>query len=79
MNATLSISSRRELAHRSSNGIDVRLFWSPADNSVTVAVDDALGAAFELDVAPERALDAFNHPYAYAPSTRDVELLDVAA
>jgi hypothetical protein len=79
MTSMTRIKSRRELAHRSSNGIEVRLFWNPADNGVTVAVDDALGAAFELAVAPEHALDAFYHPYAYAPMPSDAELLDVAA
>lgn len=79
MPSTHMIESRRELAYRSSNGIEVRLFWTPSDNTVTVAVDDTLGTAFELAVAPERALDAFNHPYAYAPMRLDTELLDVAA
>ena len=79
MTSSTRIKSRRELAHRSSNGIEVRLFWNPADNGVTVAVDDVYGAAFELTVAPEHALDAFHHPYAYAPMRSDIELLDVAA
>lgn len=79
MTSTTRIESRRELAHRSSNGIQVSLFWNPADNGVTVAVDDVRGVAFELAVAPEHALDAFHHPYAYAPVRSDVQLLDVAA
>jgi hypothetical protein len=57
----------RELAVRDSDGVHVRLLWHPADNAVTVAVEDArIGDRFQLAVAPDRALDAFNHPFAYA-------------
>ena len=57
----------RELAARRSNGIHVLLLWHPAANVLTVEVeDDALGDRFQLSVAPDRALDAFYHPYAYA-------------
>jgi hypothetical protein len=32
-----------------------------------VSVEDArVGGRFQIAVAPERALDAFNHPFAYA-------------
>jgi len=32
-----------------------------------VSVDDArVGDCFQLAVSPERALDAFHHPFAYA-------------
>jgi len=79
MPATTQTESRRELAQRSSNGIDVTLSWNPVDGSVVVTVDDSAGASFELTVAPERALDAFNHPYAYAALHGATELLDVAA
>ena len=57
----------RELAARKSDGVHVRLLWHPADNAVTVSVEDArAGAGFQLAVAPDRALDAFHHPFAYA-------------
>jgi len=79
MSATTQTESRRELAQRSSNGIDVRLFWNPTDDTVVLSVEDASGASFQLTVAPEHALDAFNHPYAYAASRLYGELLDVAA
>jgi hypothetical protein len=59
--------SARELAARERDGISVRLLWHPHENAVTVSVEDArLGDCFELAVAPERALDAFHHPFAYA-------------
>jgi len=79
MSATITTGSRRELAQRSSNGIAVQLLWDPADNSVSVSVEDTAGVAFEIAVAPERALDAFHHPFAYALSRADAELLDVTA
>ena len=59
-------SSRRELACRSNNGIDVRLLWSPDDGTLAVTVDDVTGESFELVVEPAEALDVFEHPYAYA-------------
>lgn len=59
-------SSRRELACRSNNGIEVRLLWSPDDDALAVTVDDATGESFELVVEPHEALDVFRHPYAHA-------------
>ena len=57
----------RELAVREVDGVHVVLFWHPAENAVTVSVEDAhLGDRFQIAVAPERALDAFYHPFAYA-------------
>jgi hypothetical protein len=62
-----TITRRTELAHRASNGIDVYLFWYAPTSRVTVGVFDTRGDdSFELDVDGRHALDAFNHPYAYA-------------
>jgi hypothetical protein len=62
----------RELDHRVSDGIDVRLLWRPHDDRVLVAVSDSkTGEAFAIEVgAGQRALDVFNHPFAYAGSRR---------
>jgi hypothetical protein len=58
---------RRELAHRVADGIEVQLLWSACDDSVSVSVcDHRDGVVFELRVAPERAMHAFHHPFAYA-------------
>ena len=63
----MSPASTRELAARESDGVHVLLLWHPAVNAVSVSVEDArLGDHFEIAVAPDRALDAFYHPYAYA-------------
>ena len=57
----------RELAARESDGIHVLLLWHPNENALTVSVEDArVGDGFQLAVAPDRALDAFYHPFAYA-------------
>jgi hypothetical protein len=59
--------STRELAARESDGISVRLLWHPRENAVTVSVEDArVGDRFQLAVAPDRALEAFYHPFAHA-------------
>ena len=57
----------RELAARESDGVHVVLLWHPRENSLTVSVEDArAGDRFRIAVAPDRALDAFYHPFAYA-------------
>ena len=56
-----------ELAHRSSNGIDVSLLWSPTTNRLIVSVaDESTGDRFTVDAPRDKALDVFNHPVAYA-------------
>jgi len=58
-----------ELASRNGGGIVVRLLWRRGDESVTVAVaDDQTGEVFQIEVARERAFDAYTHPFAYAPA-----------
>jgi hypothetical protein len=57
----------RELAERESNGIHVLLLWHPREDAITVSVeDDRRGDRIRIAVAPNRALDAFYHPFAYA-------------
>lgn len=56
-----------ELAHRSSNGLDIALLWSPDTNRLFVAVaDDRTGDRFTVDAPADQALEVFNHPFAYA-------------
>ena len=70
---------RIDLANRRSDGIDVTLWWSPTESSVSVEVLHlASDSTFELSVDRSRALDAFYHPFAYA-AWRTPELLEVAA
>jgi hypothetical protein len=58
----------RELAHRTGTGIEVSLLWQRSDNSLRLQLTEVeTGVVFELSIAPEDALDAFYHPYAYLP------------
>jgi hypothetical protein len=56
----------RELAHRRSGDVDVLLLWHPDIDRIELCILDlATGVSVHVDVAPDKALDAFNHPYAY--------------
>ena len=56
-----------ELASRENDGLEVSLLWSKATGRTTVVVSDSkLDEAFELEVPGVEALEAFNHPFAYA-------------
>jgi hypothetical protein len=71
------MTTSRELAHRNQDGLQVTLFWDSATDAVWVAVlDQRQERAFEFFVDGSRALDAFYHPYVYAPAS-DVELSEV--
>ena len=62
----------KELAHRSSDGMDVTLLWVPGDDEdkAVVCVDDRReGAYFEIATEPHLALDVYYHPYAYRDSS----------
>ena len=59
---------RRELAERSSNGTQVRLLWRQGTRRLWVEVRGPDDRVLAIPVRPERALDAFHHPYAYAAS-----------
>ena len=59
--------STRELARRLSGSDEVRLLWHPEIDRVELSVSDiTTGEGFHIAVAPETAMDAFHHPYAYA-------------
>ncbi len=67
MTSATNITEARELDARAGDGIDVRLLWYPATDTVTVSVFDLTHEnAFELVVDSDHALDAFHHPFAYA-------------
>jgi hypothetical protein len=58
----------RELAERSSSGTRVRLLWRQGTRHLWVEVREPDERMLAIPVEPERALDAFHHPYAYAGS-----------
>ena len=65
--STTPSNDRRELAHRHNDGIGVTLFWNEGTTRVTVDVFDShSGERLEFEADGSLALDAFNHPYAYA-------------
>jgi hypothetical protein len=58
----------RELAHRSSHGLDVTLVWVQTDRKDTAVVcvrDARSGAYFEIPAEPHLALEVYYHPFAY--------------
>lgn len=59
----------RELDHRTADGIEVTLLWNAKTNGVFVSVVEREGGMFEFQVPPGDALEAFHHPYAFAPDT----------
>ena len=73
-----SVQARRELALRVSGGIEVALYWSSLDNTTTVEVwDTASEERLVFAVPPERALEAFYHPFAQLTASFD-EVVHVA-
>jgi hypothetical protein len=65
--ATTLITDWRELAERSVDGLDVRLWWSRSTDRVQLTVADHRGGDHVVaDVDGADALDAFRHPFAYA-------------
>ncbi len=68
---------RKELAHRSSAGIDVALYWGPDRKTITVEVLDLrTDEFFAVEVMPELALDAFHHPFAYLALVETIEEIE---
>lgn len=67
MKATIP-TTLRELHSRVNDGIHVRLLWSEREGRLAVAVTDTrTGEAFCIEVRDgEKALEVFNHPFAYA-------------
>jgi hypothetical protein len=58
----------RELDRRIGAGLEVVLLWYASANRVAVRVlDSQTGDRFEFSVRFEDAVDAFRHPFAYAP------------
>jgi hypothetical protein len=69
VDTTTSALNPLELDFRANDGVEVSLLWHKPTDRLFVSVNDTrLSEAFELDVASDYALDAFQHPYAYAYS-----------
>ena len=62
------MSSLSELDRRSSTHLDVILLWNRDADTVSIDVTDWRAEThFRVEVPRERALDAFHHPFVYAP------------
>jgi len=58
----------RELAHRHQDGLEVTLRWDEGSNEISVEViDERADTRVAFVVHPMSALDAFAHPFVYAP------------
>ena len=61
-----------DLAHRAANGFAVTLLWERETNEIILIVDDSCaGSVLQFAVDGGSALDAFYHPFAYAPVLQD--------
>jgi hypothetical protein len=67
----------RELAQRQSGTLEVLLLWHAQIDVVELSVRDvATGGGFQTEIEPDRAIDAFYHPYVYAPENKSSYRLD---
>jgi hypothetical protein len=56
----------RELARRVSGDLEITLYWNPVDDSVSVEIYHfSTDVTIAVAVPPDRALDAFHHPFAH--------------
>ena len=70
------VGSEKVAAGLRRDGVDVRLMWSPADESVAVIVTDSrTGIEFEVPVGDADPMDVFRHPYYHAGRQGFGELL----
>ena len=64
-----------ELAQRSSDGIEVTLYWHGGKKLSVHVFDARTGVLFDVPAPADSALEVYNHPFAHAPV---VELEPVA-
>ena len=61
-----------ELAARQGDGLEVVLLWSRATGRLWVEVLHVFtGESFQVEADPARALDVYNHPFAYCLGGRE--------
>jgi hypothetical protein len=58
----------KELAHRRDHGIEVFLYWHSKNNVLSIFVTDVSANQSQSFTVPnDRGMDAFEHPFYYAP------------
>lgn len=78
----INLGVRRQLAQRSTGGLEVTLYWTAESNSTTVEIwQPATEEVIAFPVPPDNALDAFNHPFAHLPARagEPIPLRDLSA
>ncbi len=69
----------RELAERDAMGTRVTLLWREGTRNLWVRVHEAgQDLTLIIPVEPQRALDAFNHPYVYASQSTTRRVVSTA-
>lgn len=59
----------REIDSRESDGISVTWCMNGDKEAMTIFVRDTkTGTNFDFDISPDKANEAYHHPYAFAPS-----------
>lgn len=78
MAAIAPTQNMRELDHRISGGLDIRLLWNAHDNSTVVELRhrELEQVPLRFEVPPTLALEAFRHPFAHLAATPDGLLVD---
>lgn len=64
--STLSSPDLRELALRQNDGVCVTLWWNASTDEISLSVKSESEDFTVRDIPHNSALDAWNHPYAYA-------------
>lgn len=60
-----------ELDARTNDGKFVQLLWSPETNETFIRIEDfRKEETIQFAVLGEKALEAFNHPYPFAPTSK---------
>jgi hypothetical protein len=63
---------RRELAFRTSGGLEITLYWDAEEETTSVEVyQPATQETIAFTVPDEHALDAFHHPFAHLARTNN--------
>lgn len=72
MNTTReSLTPVRELGRRVNGGYEVALYWNADDDSTSIEIwQTTTNETMTFSVARDRALDAFEHPFAYLQTSR---------
>jgi len=59
-----AMANKRELNHRTNNGITVIAYWLMAENVTTIWVhDERVNAACEFEVPHDQVMEYFTHPF----------------